>query len=39
MLSGKFYIKNYHAIYNSYFPLKVKGLTGNIFLYMHRACL
>ena len=25
MLFGMFYIKNYHANYNSYFPLKVKG--------------
>ena len=28
MVFGRFYIKNYHANYNSYFPLKVKGLTG-----------
>ena len=34
---GKFYIKNYHANYNSYFPLKVKGLTGkNIFINSQR---
>ena len=28
MLFGRFYIKNYHTNYNSYFPLEVKGLTG-----------
>ena len=28
MRFGRFYIKNYHANYNSYFPLKIKGLTG-----------
>ena len=26
MLSGRFYIKNYHANYNQYFPTKLKGL-------------
>ena len=41
MLFGRFYIKNYYANYNSYFPLKVKGLTGkSIFLHaQHRDCL
>ena len=33
MLFGKFYIKNYHANFNSYFSLKVKGLTGKNILY------
>ena len=38
MLFGRFYIKNYHANYNSYFPLKVKGLiVEKIFLCMHIA--
>ena len=38
MLFGRFYIKNYHANYNSYFPLKVKGLTGkNIFIHAQTA--
>ena len=37
MLFGRFYIKNYHANYNSYFPQKVKGLTGkNIFIHAQR---
>ena len=30
-------LKNYHANYNAYFPLKVKGLTGkNIFIHAQR---
>ena len=34
MLFGRFYFNNYHANYNSYFPLKVKGLTRkNIFIH------
>ena len=33
MLFGRFYIKNNHTNYNSYFPLKFKCLTGkNIFI-------
>jgi len=37
MLFGKFYIKNYHANYDSYFPLKVKSFTGkNIFKHSQR---
>ena len=40
MFFGMFYIKNYHANYNSYFPLKVKGLIGkNICIHAHRDCL
>ena len=36
-LFGRFYIKNYHANFNSYFALKVKGLTGkNIFIHAQR---
>ena len=38
----RFYIKNYHANYNSNFPMKVKGLTGKNNLYtriLHRDCL
>ena len=30
---GRFYIKNYHANYNSYLPLKVKGLPGKKYFY------
>jgi len=37
MLSDRFYIKNYHANNNSYFPLKVKGLIGkNLFIHTQR---
>ena len=37
ILFGRFYIKNYHANYNSYFPLKVKGLSGkNILIHARR---
>ena len=37
MLSGRFYIKNYHFDYNIYFPLKVKGLIEkDIFTHVHR---
>ena len=33
MLLCRFYIKNYYANYNSYFPVEVKGLTGrNMFI-------
>ena len=40
MLFVRFYIKNYHANYNSDFPLKVIGLAGKkIFFYMDRDCL
>ena len=33
MVFGRFYIKNYHAKNNSYFPLKVKGHTGEKYFY------
>jgi len=38
MLFGRFYIKNYRAYYNSYFPLKVKRpFNGkNIFIHEQR---
>ena len=33
MFFGRLYIKNYHANYNSYFPLKVKGINIKRLLY------
>ena len=40
MLFGRFYIKNYHANYNSYFPLEVKGFSGKaIFIHAQLDCL
>ena len=36
MLFSRFYIENYHANDNWYFPLKIKSITGIFFVFMYR---
>ena len=36
IIFGRFYIKNYNADYNLYFPLKVESLNGFFFIHAQR---